>query len=60
MEWTKKRFAELLGDMELVSDGCMIAKTTTIDSITGEAFLNARKKKLIPNYELEIKVLPSS
>lgn len=60
MEWTKKRFEELLGGVELVSDGCVVAKTTGIASITGEAFLNARKKKLIPNYELEVKVAPLS
>jgi Activator of Hsp90 ATPase, N-terminal len=31
-------------------------KTTGIDSVTGDAVLNCRKKKLIAIYELDIKV----
>eukprot|EP00192_Tetraselmis_astigmatica_P011129 CAMPEP_0117666788 /NCGR_PEP_ID=MMETSP0804-20121206/10577_1 /TAXON_ID=1074897 /ORGANISM="Tetraselmis astigmatica, Strain CCMP880" /LENGTH=349 /DNA_ID=CAMNT_0005474385 /DNA_START=93 /DNA_END=1142 /DNA_ORIENTATION=- len=56
LEWSKKRFGQLLGEVELVADPCMTVKTTGVDTIEGEAFLNVRKKKLIPNYELNIKI----
>lgn len=54
--WSKKRLEELLGSMVLVDDGCLSATATGVVSITGDANLYQRKKKLIPHYELEIKV----
>jgi activator of HSP90 ATPase len=56
LEWSKKRLGELLGAITLVSDSCVEVKTTGVSSVTGEANLYQRKKKLIPHYELEIKV----
>jgi len=54
--WSKKRLEELLGSMVLVDDGCLSATATGVVSITGDANLYQRKKKLIPHYELEIKI----
>lgn len=31
-------------------------RTTTLQSMTGDAFLNIRKNKLIPSYDLEVRV----
>lgn len=56
-EWSKQRLTALFTDKVLVSgaDG-LAARCTGIEAISGEAFLNVRKAKLIPSYELELKV----
>eukprot|EP01026_Neomeris_dumetosa_P017748 TRINITY_DN1687_c0_g1_i3.p1 TRINITY_DN1687_c0_g1~~TRINITY_DN1687_c0_g1_i3.p1 ORF type:complete len:361 (+),score=57.82 TRINITY_DN1687_c0_g1_i3:70-1152(+) len=56
--WTKQRLSQLFQNLELVEQS--VPKTsvvvTGLSSVSGEAFLNVRKNKLIPSYELEIKV----
>lgn len=51
--WARQRFNELLLDATLVDGTSGVnARITKVDSVEGEAFLNVRKKKLIPTYEL--------
>lgn len=46
--------AELFDGVVLVDAGAVSAKLTGLDKVEGEAFLNIRKKKLIPSYELKV------
>lgn len=57
-EWCKHRLNELFADVEILSaaEGGMSARTTGLVSCTGEAFANIRKGKVIPAYELEVKI----
>ena len=42
------------GDLPLVSTEAVSLRSTGIESVTGEAFINNRKNKLIPAYELKV------
>jgi activator of HSP90 ATPase len=56
LEWSRARFAALLGGLTLADgDGVRVA-TTALQSCTGEAYVNKRKGKIIPGYELAVKV----
>lgn len=46
--------AQLFDGIVLVDDGSVRSKVTGLDKVEGEAFLNIRKKKLIPSYELKV------
>lgn len=56
-QWSRDRLADLFGGLELANDGALvvtgIAEGLQLD---GEAFINVRKGKLIPSYELDLKV----
>eukprot|EP01025_Chloroclados_australasicus_P006891 TRINITY_DN1218_c0_g1_i1.p2 TRINITY_DN1218_c0_g1~~TRINITY_DN1218_c0_g1_i1.p2 ORF type:complete len:405 (+),score=56.41 TRINITY_DN1218_c0_g1_i1:141-1217(+) len=56
--WTKQRLSELFKGLSLLTQPSTTTYATAMDvsSVNGEAFLNVRKKKLIPSYELEIKI----
>mmetsp|Transcript_19924 Transcript_19924/g.50899 ORF Transcript_19924/g.50899 Transcript_19924/m.50899 type:complete len:94 (-) Transcript_19924:89-370(-) len=54
--WSKKRINELFTDAEVVSNALAICKTTKLSSFVGEAYLNTRKGKVIPGYDLVIKL----
>eukprot|EP00201_Polytomella_parva_P016325 CAMPEP_0175055516 /NCGR_PEP_ID=MMETSP0052_2-20121109/10128_1 /TAXON_ID=51329 ORGANISM="Polytomella parva, Strain SAG 63-3" /NCGR_SAMPLE_ID=MMETSP0052_2 /ASSEMBLY_ACC=CAM_ASM_000194 /LENGTH=372 /DNA_ID=CAMNT_0016320379 /DNA_START=46 /DNA_END=1164 /DNA_ORIENTATION=+ len=57
LEWSKKRLSEIFTDTTILNGSSgPYCKTTGVDSVTGEAFINIRKQKLIPSYELEIKI----
>ena len=57
LEWSRSRLSELLGGLTLAdSDGVRVVSAPTLQSLTGEAFVNQRKGKLIPSYELELKL----
>eukprot|EP00892_Ulva_mutabilis_P000714 jgi/Ulvmu1/10643/UM066_0023.1 len=54
INWTRQRMAQLFDGIVLVDQGAVSSKVTGVDKVEGEAFLNIRKKKLIPSYELKI------
>ena len=67
LPWAKKRLAELLQNLTVpigASDGkdekiaspssSISICTTDLDSVSGEAYVNIRKGKIIPGYELSI------
>jgi len=56
MEWSKARLNELFTGLKLVDAGGSTITCTGVDSCTGEAIINNRKQKIIPSYELEIKL----
>ncbi len=56
LKWSTVRLSELLGGCKILNgEDQIFITTTTIDSVTGEALINNRKKKLIPSYELAVK-----
>lgn len=57
MEWSKNKLQQMFSDMVLL-DGSQATylKITGVESVTGEAIINNRKNKVIPSYELEIKL----
>ena len=57
LPWSQDRFRQLFENCKLVDgDSGVSASVTSVDSVEGEAFLNVRKKKLIPSYELSVKL----
>ena len=56
LPWCRQRLVELLSGAELCATQAVSARITAVDSCTGEAIINLRKKKLIPSYELELKM----
>lgn len=57
LEWARGRLGELLAALPLAEGtGAIWAKTAGVEAVTGEAYVNRRKGKLIPGYELDIKV----
>lgn len=50
--WSRERFGQLFADAKLLEGPETTARVTGVDSVEGEAFLNVRKKKLIPSYEI--------
>ena len=56
MEWSRTRLTELLA-MDLTDETTLVVvKITGVSALTGEAYVNKRKGKIIPGYELNIKV----
>ena len=59
-EWAKDRFKDLLGDITVADGGephhGVVLRTTGVTSLTGEAYVNRRKGKIIAGYELELKM----
>lgn len=54
INWTRQRMAQLFDGVVLAEAGAVSSKVTGLDKVEGEAFLNIRKKKLIPSYELKV------
>jgi activator of HSP90 ATPase len=54
MNWCRQKLTELFEGASLVDDAGVKATVTSVDKLEGEAFLNVRKKKIIPSYELEL------
>lgn len=56
-EWARHRLDELFRDSKVTEgEGGVTAVTKGIDSLSGDAYLNQRKGRLIPGYEMEVKV----
>ena len=57
--WARERFQALLCGMEM-TDGCeegvRAVRATTVLKCDGEAYVNKRKGKIIPGYELELEI----
>ena len=55
--WARERFQALLCGMEM-TDGCeagvRAVRATTVLKCDGEAYVNKRKGKIIPGYELDV------
>ena len=54
--WSKDRLGDLLRVAVPDDDGVVGLKTTGVTSLTGEAYVNRRKGKIICGYELELKM----
>lgn len=56
LKWSQARLTELLSNLNILNGQDQVfISSTTIESVTGEALINNRKKKLIPSYELAVK-----
>ena len=56
LKWSKSRLTELLGNLSVLNgEDQVFISISSIESVTGEALVNNRKKKLIPSYELAVK-----
>lgn len=57
LEWSRKRLGDLLEGISVLSgEGGLWIKTTKLESVTGEAYVNIRKGKIIPGYELKVRL----
>ncbi|CAI5466441.1 unnamed protein product [Closterium sp. Yama58-4] len=57
MEWSRRRLGELIGGLTVLEGegGCWI-RTGGIEKVDGEAYVNIRKGKIIPGYELHVRL----
>mmetsp|Transcript_40416 Transcript_40416/g.49019 ORF Transcript_40416/g.49019 Transcript_40416/m.49019 type:complete len:346 (+) Transcript_40416:128-1165(+) len=56
LPWTKERFSDLLEGLQVLNGENMIfLKVTKVESVTGDCYVNIRKGKKIPGYEIELK-----
>ncbi|CAO2831848.1 unnamed protein product [Amaranthus hypochondriacus] len=54
-EWSKTHLSNSLSSLPILSgEGNLFIKTKKIDKIDGEAYVNIRKGKIIPGYELSL------
>ncbi|XP_057782483.1 uncharacterized protein LOC131000532 [Salvia miltiorrhiza] len=57
LEWSRKFLENLLCDKTLLSgEGNLYIKTKKVEKLDGEAYVNVRKGKIIPGYELNLVV----
>ncbi|KAM0952861.1 putative activator of Hsp90 ATPase 1, START-like domain superfamily, activator of Hsp90 ATPase, Aha1 [Dioscorea sansibarensis] len=55
LEWSRALLSSLLSDLPILSgEGGLTIKTKTLDRLDGEAYVNIRKGKVIPGYELSL------
>nr|KYP70623.1 Activator of 90 kDa heat shock protein ATPase isogeny 1 [Cajanus cajan] len=55
LEWSKALFTTLLSNLTLLDgEGNLFLKTTSLRSLDGEAYVNVRKGKIIPGYEISL------
>ncbi|KAF7804159.1 activator of 90 kDa heat shock protein ATPase-like protein [Senna tora] len=55
LEWSRNLFSNLLSNLTLLDgEGSLYIKTKTVDKLDGEAYVNVRKGKIIPGYELSL------
>jgi activator of HSP90 ATPase len=55
IQWARKRLADLLEDVKVLEgSGGLWIRTDKVESVTGEAYVNIRKGKIIPGYELTV------
>ncbi|KAG8087443.1 hypothetical protein GUJ93_ZPchr0010g10414 [Zizania palustris] len=55
LEWSRARLSSLLAGLAVLSgEGGLSLRTTTLDKLDGEAYVNIRKGKVIPGYELSL------
>ncbi|XP_022151410.1 activator of 90 kDa heat shock protein ATPase homolog [Momordica charantia] len=57
LEWSRNLLGKLLSDLPLLDgEGGLFIKTKKVDKVDGEAYVNIRKGKIIPGYELNVTV----
>ncbi|XP_020599461.1 activator of 90 kDa heat shock protein ATPase homolog [Phalaenopsis equestris] len=55
LEWSRSLLSSLLSDLTLLNgEGGIFIRTKTLDKLDGEAYVNVRKGKVIPGYELSL------
>ncbi|KAI3833200.1 hypothetical protein MKW92_023662 [Papaver armeniacum] len=55
LEWSKNLLNKLLSNLTILDgESNLYIKTKKVDIVTGEAYVNVRKGKIIPGYELDI------
>ncbi|KMT15288.1 hypothetical protein BVRB_3g059970 [Beta vulgaris subsp. vulgaris] len=58
LEWSKTQLSNSLSSLPILTgEGNLFIKLTKIDKIEGEAYVNIRKGKIIPGYELSLSIL---
>lgn len=57
LEWSRNLLNRLLSDLAILDgEGGLFVKTKKIEKVEGEAYVNVRKGKIIPGYELNVTV----
>ncbi|XP_076904634.1 uncharacterized protein LOC143560147 [Bidens hawaiensis] len=57
LEWSKNLLTKLLADQTILSgEGNLFIKTMSLEKVEGEAYVNVRKGKIIPGYELNVSI----
>lgn len=55
LEWSRARLSALLTGLTVLDgEGGLTLRTVALDKLTGEAYVNIRKGKVIPGYELSL------
>lgn len=55
LDWSRSLLSSLLSDLPVLQgEGGIFIRTKTLDKLEGEAYVNVRKGKVIPGYELSI------
>ncbi|KAJ7971429.1 activator of 90 kDa heat shock protein ATPase-like [Quillaja saponaria] len=55
LEWSRNLFNKLLSDLTVLDgEGDLYIKTKKVDKVEGEAYVNVRKGKIIPGYEISL------
>jgi len=57
IEWSRNLLSKLLSDLTVLDgEGNLYIKTKKVDKVEGEAYVNVRKGKIIPRYEINVNV----
>ncbi|KAJ4969682.1 hypothetical protein NE237_002781 [Protea cynaroides] len=57
LEWSRNLLSKLLSDLTILDgEGNLFIKTKEVKKVDGEAFINIRKGKIIPGYEISVSV----
>ncbi|KAL7600989.1 uncharacterized protein LOC111908785 [Lactuca sativa] len=57
LEWSRNLLSKLLADQTILDgEGNLFIKTKKIEKVEGEAYVNVRKGKIIPGYELSVSI----
>uniref|UniRef100_A0A1D1YZ06 Activator heat shock protein ATPase n=1 Tax=Anthurium amnicola TaxID=1678845 RepID=A0A1D1YZ06_9ARAE len=55
LEWSRQLLSRLLSDLPILTgEGGLVVKTGSLEKLEGEAYVNVRKGKVIPGYELSL------
>lgn len=55
LEWARGLLTKLLSDLTLLDgEGDLFVRTKTVEKVDGEAYVNIRKGKIIPGYEISV------
>ncbi|KAI3811676.1 hypothetical protein L1987_21404 [Smallanthus sonchifolius] len=57
LPWSKNLLSKLLADQTILAgEGNLFIKMKNVDKVEGEAYVNVRKGKIIPGYELNVSI----